>query len=79
VYAYPIEKEIILGLMPIVLDSNRAPHLPHFLQFLEAASHQRVTLDQWDSFLQFNAAVNADLGNLEEDGACTCLIRSARI
>jgi hypothetical protein len=53
-----------------VLDKNRAPHLPHFLQFLESCSHQRITLDQWDSFLQFNHAVNADLSNLEEDGAC---------
>jgi hypothetical protein len=26
------EKEIICGLMPIVLDRNRAPHLEHFLQ-----------------------------------------------
>jgi hypothetical protein len=27
-----LEKEIICGLMPIVLDRNRAPHLEHFLQ-----------------------------------------------
>ena len=64
------EKEIIIGLLPIVLDVNRAPHLPHFLQFLETTSHQRITLDQWDSFLQFNAVVLPDLSNLEEDGAC---------
>jgi hypothetical protein len=64
------EKEIIIALLPIVLDKNRAPHLSHFLQFLESCSHQRITLDQWDSFLQFNHAVNADLSNLEEDGAC---------
>jgi hypothetical protein len=64
------EKEIICGLLPIVLDKNRAPHLPHFLQFLEACAHQRITLDQWDSFLQFNAVVKEDLSNLEEDGAC---------
>ena len=57
-------------MLPIVLDKNRAPHLPHFLQFLEMTEHQRITLDQWDSFLQFNAAVQEDLKNLEDDGAC---------
>ena len=57
-------------MLPIVLDKNRAPHLPYFLQFLEVTEHQRITLDQWDSFLQFNAAVQEDLKNLEDDGAC---------
>lgn len=74
------EKEIIISLLPIVLDNNRAPHLSHFLRFLESCAHQRITLDQWDSFLQFNSAVSVDLSNLEEDGACksrlTCNLAS---
>lgn len=59
-----------MGLLPIVLDANRAPHLPHFLAFLETTAHQRITLDQWDSFLQFNNNVKVDLSNHEDDGAC---------
>ena len=27
-------------------------------------------MDQWDSFLQFNYLINADLSNAEDDGAC---------
>lgn len=59
-----------MGLMPIVLDVNRAPHLPHFLAFLETTAHQRITLDQWDTFLNFNNKVNVDLSNASEDAAC---------
>ncbi|KAJ1424381.1 hypothetical protein B484DRAFT_451538 [Ochromonadaceae sp. CCMP2298] len=61
--------------MPIVLDMNRAPHLDKFLQFLNAGGageHARITMDQWDSFLQFNLHVQADLSNFEDDGACKC-------
>ncbi len=57
-------------LLPIVLDKNRAPHLELFLQFLQSSSHQRITLDQWDSFLQFNHIIKSDLSNHEDDGAC---------
>eukprot|EP01038_Epipyxis_sp_PR26KG_P004271 gene4271-6050_t len=70
-----IEKEIVLGLLPIILDSNRAPHLELFLNFLQQAQqHQRITLDQWDSFLQFQHVVKLDLSNLEEDGAWPLLL-----
>jgi hypothetical protein len=61
---------MILGLLPIVLDKDRAPHLNHFLEFLQQCSHQRITLDQWESFLQFNNVVKVDLSNWEDDGAC---------
>ena len=64
------EKDIIISLLPIVLDSNRAPHLDLFLSFLETTTHQRITLDQWDSFLQFNHAVKVDLSNHDDNGAC---------
>jgi hypothetical protein len=61
---------MIIGLLPIVLDKDRAPHLESFLEFLSQCNHNRITLDQWDSFLQFNHNVKYDLSNLEEDGAC---------
>lgn len=64
------ERDAVMALLPIVLDTARAPHLPDFLEFLAQCSHQRITLDQWDSFLQFQAAVKTDLSNFDEDGAC---------
>ena len=64
-----IEKETVAALLPMVLDSNRANHLEPFLKYLQGCSHQRISLDQWDSFLQFNQAVKVDLSNYDEDGA----------
>ncbi len=64
---------MIVGLMPIVLDKDRAPHLTYFIDFLQQCSHTRITLDQWESFLQFNHTVKADLSNWEDDGACKSL------
>lgn len=71
-----IEKALIMALLPIVLDTNRAPHLDFFMQFLETQGDLRITLDQWESFLQFNQAIRLDLTNWEEGGACKCLILS---
>lgn len=56
--------------MPMILDKDRAPHLPFFLEFLQTSKEQRITLDQWESFLQFNHVVKVDLSNFEDDGAC---------
>jgi hypothetical protein len=64
---------MVVGLMPMILDKDRAPHLPYFLEFLQTAcKEQRITLDQWESFLQFNNSINVDLSNFEDDGACKC-------
>eukprot|EP01034_Spumella_vulgaris_P024489 gene24489-30840_t len=68
------EKDMVLVLFPIVLDKNRAPHLEFFLQFLTTSTHQRITLDQWDSFLQFNHVIKVDLSNHEDDGAWPLLL-----
>jgi hypothetical protein len=70
-----IEKDLVADLMPIVLSSGRAPHLEQFLLFLrsDACKDKRITMDQWDSFLVFNQAVNLDLSNHEDDGACKTL------
>ena len=65
-----IDTASVIQLLPIVLDKNRAPHLEYFLEFLSGCNQTRITLDQWDSFLQFNNQVNLDLSNFEEDGAC---------
>lgn len=71
-----LERDVVLALLPIVLDANRAPHLPAFLRFLGGAgqAHQRITLDQWDSFLQFNHTVAVNLSNWEEGGAWPLLL-----
>ena len=70
---------MVIVLLPIVLDTNRAPHLTLFLEFLQTACtekvHQRITLDQWDSFLQFSGTVKVDLSNHEDDGACKIQIQ----
>lgn len=63
-----------MGLLPIVLDSNRAPHLDLFMEFLDSQGDLRITLDQWESFLTFNSAIRLDLSNWEEGGACTSFI-----
>jgi hypothetical protein len=96
------EKEIIISLMPIVLDRARAPHLDYFLQvsllehrphhtaslialplhgwqFLEIASQTVITLDQWDSFLQFNDSVDVALSQYNDDAACRPLPCSSLI
>lgn len=67
---FPTEKDVVVALLPIVLDKSRAPHLDYFLEYLGQCTHQRITLDQWDSFLQFQQAVALDLTNYDEDGAC---------
>jgi hypothetical protein len=59
-----------LSLLPLVLDSHRAPHLNLFMDFLKQSTHQRITLDQWDSFLQFNQSVQVDLKGYDSDSAC---------
>jgi hypothetical protein len=69
-----VEKEVAIALLPIVLDVHRAPHLTLFLQFLEGTTHAKITLDQWDSFLQFNGSINLNLSNHDDDGAWPLLL-----
>ena len=57
-----------------MLTEQRAPHLKLFLEFLQTSTTVRVTLDQWDSFLQFNHIVSIDLKNYEDDGAWPLLL-----
>ena len=73
---FSIERDIIVALLPIVLDIHKAPHLTYFIDFLHTltGTSNRITLDQWDSFLLFNSTVKVDLSDYDENGACKCYI-----
>jgi DCN1-like protein 3 len=57
--------------MKLVLDVNRAPHLEHFIKFLESRTktNETINLDEWTTFLQFNYMVNVSLSDYPEDNA----------
>ena len=65
------EKEVAVDLMKLVLDVNRAPHLEHFIKFLESRTktNETINLDEWTTFLQFNYMVNVSLSDYPEDNA----------
>lgn len=69
-----LEKELVLDLLPIVLDENRAPHMNSFLAFLQECEHKVITLDQWTSFLLFSQTTAKDLSDFDEDGAWPLLL-----
>jgi hypothetical protein len=69
-----IETELVINLLPIVLNDTIAPHLPDFLAFLKQSSNTRITLDQWESFLQFSQSVSLDVSDFDEDGAWPILL-----
>lgn len=70
-----LETEMVIALLPIVLDKNRAPHLDLFIQYLESLPPtQTITADQWDSFLGFNEVVDVTLEGFEDDGAWPLLL-----
>ena len=69
-----LEKEMVVGLLPILLDLHRAPHLDYFLNFLQSISNPRITFDEWNSFLQFQQQCPVDLEGYDEDGAWPVLL-----
>lgn len=71
-----IEKELIIALLPMVLDTHKAPHLTHMLEFLTSGcpSTTRITLDQWDSILLFNSSIKLDLTDYDENSAWPILL-----
>lgn len=71
-----IDKETIAMLLPIVIDTNRAPHLNEFIEFLglEECKHPHITLDQWTQFLQFEKQMNQDLSNFDDNDAWPLLL-----
>ena len=67
-----LEKELVRELLPIVIDSNRAPHLDSFLKFLaasESAEFTHISIDAWDSFYVFNKNVHPSLVDFDSEGS----------
>ena len=67
-----LEKEMVIALLPLVLDDNRAPHLKTFLEFLaspESAEFTHISIDAWDSFYVFNKTVHPSLVDFDTDGS----------
>jgi len=63
-----LEKAFVVELLPIVVDASRAPHLSHFLRYLNTLPDSTtISADQWDSFLMFNSVVGLDLSGYDED------------
>jgi hypothetical protein len=64
-------KDTVIDLLPIVISKERAPHLEHFINFLnETASVKDITLDQWKTFVKFNQQIGLDCsGYNADDGA----------
>ena len=69
-----LEKELVIDLLPIVVSTDRAPHLTHFLEFLTTSQHKVITMDQWTSFLQFSQTTRLDLSDFDEDSAWPVLL-----
>jgi hypothetical protein len=70
-----LERDFVIELMPVVLDSSRAPHMELFLEYLGIQTdNMTISLDQWDSFLTFNEHVTLDLVGYDEDGAWPVII-----
>lgn len=68
-----IPKELAIGLWPIVLrtghsEEERSKHVDPFCAWLAAnAQVKQINADQWNSFLEFNLRVKADLSNFAEE------------
>jgi len=70
-----LEKAFVVELLPIVIDSSRAPHLALFLQYLNTLpENTTISADQWDSFLMFNSVVSLDLTGYDEDSGAWPLL-----
>jgi len=69
-----IEKDIICALLPLAL-AGRSPHLERFVQFLDQLNPTtRITLDQWNSFLEFSLQIPLSLEGFDSDGAWPTLL-----
>lgn len=67
-YSFVVKEDCISLLRSILGGTGRAPHLDHFIRFLEQSSeHEQVTMDPWDSFLLFNMQVGLDLSGYDAD------------
>jgi hypothetical protein len=68
-------KEKALALWALLFEesskSSHRTHVANWCTFVEEnAQVNRITVDQWGSFLEFSRIVDADMNNYDEDGAC---------
>eukprot|EP00614_Pseudopedinella_elastica_P001532 CAMPEP_0172592634 /NCGR_PEP_ID=MMETSP1068-20121228/11663_1 /TAXON_ID=35684 /ORGANISM="Pseudopedinella elastica, Strain CCMP716" /LENGTH=198 /DNA_ID=CAMNT_0013389727 /DNA_START=80 /DNA_END=673 /DNA_ORIENTATION=- len=64
-----IEKELVVGLLPIVLGA-RFKYTESFCEFLGQAPVARISADEWNSFLEFSKEFDdKTFDNIEDDGA----------
>jgi hypothetical protein len=69
-----LDKDLVMELLPIILDDSRAPHLKSFIEFLGSSEHKVITKDQWDSFLLFTETTSLDCSDFDENGAWPVLL-----
>ncbi len=70
-----LEKEFVIELLPIVVDSTRAPHLSLFIEFLNTQPDSlTISGDQWESFLMFNINVSLDMDGYDDTSAWPVLL-----
>jgi hypothetical protein len=69
-----LDKELVMELLPIILDDARAPHLKSFIKFLGSSEYKVITKDQWDSFLLFTETTSLDCSDFDENGAWPLLL-----
>ena len=70
-----LEKSFVVDLLPIVLDTTRAPHLTLFLEFLATQPDtMAISSDQWESFLMFNTNVSLDMDGYDDSSAWPVLL-----
>ncbi len=71
-------KEDACSLLNTVLrGTGRAPHLDHFIQFLNEGTGQdkdQIVADVWNMFLSFNMQVGLDMSGYDENAAWPLLI-----
>jgi len=66
-----IEKDLVKAMLEQVLSSA---HLPQFLEFLDVSKEDQITIDQWNSFYEFQAKIDVDMGNFDEADAWPVLL-----
>jgi hypothetical protein len=69
-----IDKESVIYLLEMCLDSDRAKHLKYFIAFLKTSKKVELNHDEWSSFFNFSVHIDLDCGNYEDDGAWPSLL-----
>mmetsp|Transcript_35426 Transcript_35426/g.72203 ORF Transcript_35426/g.72203 Transcript_35426/m.72203 type:complete len:217 (+) Transcript_35426:3-653(+) len=70
-----LEKEVVVALLPMLLENGRSPFVKSFCAFLETAPLARVSADEWNSFLMFSTAFpSGNISGIDEDSSWPTLI-----